>query len=66
MAWTCIYRSMPAGAVQSKHAFVGGTVSTLGRSQIPVNKGRKCIRNANQVLTVREEHADQIVDSPNW
>ena len=30
-AWTCIYRSMPAGAVQSRHAFVGGTVSTWGR-----------------------------------
>ena len=23
-AWTCIYRSMPAGAAQSRHAFVGG------------------------------------------
>ena len=22
-AWTCIYRSMPAGVVQSRHAFVG-------------------------------------------
>ena len=25
-AWTCIYRSMPAGVAQSRHAFVGGTV----------------------------------------
>ena len=25
-AWTCIYRSMPAGAAQSRHAFVGGIV----------------------------------------
>ena len=30
-AWTCIYRSMPAGVAQSRHAFVGGTVSTWGR-----------------------------------
>ena len=30
-AWACIYRSMPAGVVQSRHAFVGGTVSTWGR-----------------------------------
>ena len=27
-AWTCIYRSMPAGVAQSRHAFVGGIVST--------------------------------------
>ena len=26
-----IYRSMPAGVVQSRHAFVGGTVSTWAR-----------------------------------
>ena len=30
-AWTCIYRSRPAGVAQSRHAFVGGTVSTWGR-----------------------------------
>ena len=30
-AWICIYRSMPAGVAQSRHAFVGGTVSTWGR-----------------------------------
>ena len=30
-AWTCIYRSMPAGVAQSRHAFVGGTVSMWGR-----------------------------------
>ena len=29
-AWTCIYRSTPAGVAQSRHAFVGGTVSTWG------------------------------------
>ena len=29
-AWTCMYRSMPAGVAQSRHAFVGGTVSTWG------------------------------------
>ena len=23
-AWTCTYRSMPAGVAQSRHAFVGG------------------------------------------
>ena len=37
-AWTCIYRSMPAGVAQCRHAFVGGTVSTWGRWRIPVNK----------------------------
>ena len=26
-----VYRSMPAGVAQSRHAFVGGTVSTWGR-----------------------------------
>ena len=26
-----VYRSMPAGVVQSRHAFVGGTVRTWGR-----------------------------------
>ena len=26
-----IYQSMPAGVAQSRHAFVGGTVSTWGR-----------------------------------
>ena len=30
-AWTCITRPMPAGVAQSRHAFVGGTVSTWGR-----------------------------------
>ena len=40
-AWTCIYRSMPAGVAQSRHAFVGGTVSTWGRWRIPVNKRQK-------------------------
>ena len=30
-AWTCIYRSMPTGVGQSRHAFVGGTVSMWGR-----------------------------------
>ena len=30
-AWTSIYRSRPAGVAQSKHAFVGGTVSTWAR-----------------------------------
>ena len=30
-AWTCIYRSMPAGVVQSRHAFAGGTVSMWAR-----------------------------------
>ena len=48
-----IYRSMPAGVAQS-------------RSALPVNKGRKGIRNADQALTVRGEHADRIVGSPSW
>ena len=30
-AWTSIYRSMPAGVAQSRHAFVGSTVSTWAR-----------------------------------
>ena len=30
-ARACIYRSMPAGVAQSRHAFVGGTVSTWAR-----------------------------------
>ena len=51
---------MPAGVAQSSHAFVGGKMT------IPVNKGRKGIRNANQALTVHGEHADQIVGSPRW
>ena len=47
-------------------AFVGGTVSTWARWRIPVNKGRKYIKNADQALTVRGEHADRIVGSPSW
>ena len=61
-----IYRSRPAGVAQSGHAFVGGTVSTWARWRITVNKGRKGIRNADQALTVRGEHADRIVGSPSW
>ena len=30
-AWSCMYRSMPAGEAQSRHAFVGGTVSMWAR-----------------------------------
>ena len=30
-AWSCMYRSMPAGVAQRRHAFVGGTVSTWAR-----------------------------------
>ena len=62
----CIYRSMPAGVAQSSHAFIGGSVSTWARWRIPVNKGRKGIRNADQALTVRREHVDRIVGSPSW
>ena len=65
-AWTCISRSMPAGVAQSRHAFVGGTVSTWARWRRPVNKGRKGIRNADQTLTARGERADRIVGSPSW
>ena len=36
-----IYRSRPAGVAQSRHAFVGGTVSTWARWRIPVNKRQK-------------------------
>ena len=57
---------MLVGVVQSRHAFVGGTVSTSGRWRVPETKGRKGIRNADQALTVRGEHADRIVGSPNW
>ena len=34
-------RSMPAGVAQSRHAFVGCTVSTWGGRRIPVNKKQK-------------------------
>ena len=61
-----IYRSRPVGVAQSSHAFVGGTVSTRARWRIPINKGRKGIRNADQALTVRGEHADRIAGSPSW
>ena len=64
-AWP-VYRSRPAGIAQSRHAFVGGTVSTWARRRIAVNKGRKGIRNADQAFTVRGEHADRIVGSPSW
>ena len=40
-AWTCVYRFMPAGVAQSRHAFVGGTVSTWARWRMPVNKRQK-------------------------
>ena len=30
-AWTCIYRSMPAGVAQSRHAFVGGYSEHVGK-----------------------------------
>ena len=40
-AWTCIYRSMPAGVAQSRHVFVGGTVGMWRRWLIPVNKRQK-------------------------
>ena len=60
----CVCVSMPAGVAQSSHAFVGGTVSTRARWRIPLNIGRKGIRNADQALTVRGEHADRIVGFP--
>ena len=65
-AWPVLYRSRPAGVAQSRPAFVGGTVSTWARWRIPVNKGRKGIRNADQALTVCGGHADQIAGSPSW
>ena len=40
-AWTCIYGSMPVAVVQSRNAFVGGTVRTWGRWWIPVNKRQR-------------------------
>ena len=58
--------SRPVGVVQSRRAFVGGTVSTWARWQIPVSKDRKGIRNADQALTVCGENADRIVGSPSW
>ena len=64
-AWTCIYRSMPAGVAQSRHTLVGGTVSTWGRWRIPVNKRQKRHQKC-QTLTARGEHADRIVGSPSW
>ena len=56
----------PVGVVQSRRTFVGGTVSMWARWRIPVNKGRKGIRNADHALTVRGEHADRIIGSPSW
>ena len=47
-AWTCIYRSTPAGVAQSRHAFVGGTLSAWARWQIPINKRQhKCWSNTH-------------------
>ena len=40
-AWTYMCRSMPAGVARSRHAFVGGTVSTWARWQILINKRQK-------------------------
>ena len=34
-AWPEKYRFMPAGVAQSRHAFVGGTVSTWGDDGYP-------------------------------
>ena len=56
----------PAGIATLRHAFVGDTVSTWARWRKPVNKSRKGIRNADQALAVRGEHADRIVGSPSW
>ena len=30
-AWTCIYRSRPAGVAQSRHTFVGGYSEHMGK-----------------------------------
>ena len=52
------------GVAQSRHAFVGGTMSTWARWRIPVHKDTKGIRNADQALAVRGEHVDRIVGYP--
>ena len=64
----CISRSRPAGVAQSRHAFVGGTVRTDSVSKMTDTRKQrqKGIRNADQALTVRGEHADRIVGSPSW
>ena len=59
----CVYRSRPAGVAQSRHAFVGGTVGKMTDTR---KQSRKGIRNADQALTVRGEHADRIIGSPSW
>ena len=65
---------MRAGVVQSRHAFVGGTrfcwwysehVGKMTDTRKQKEK-KKSIRNADQALTVRGEHADRIAGSPSW
>ena len=60
-----IYRSMPAGVAQSRHAFVGGYSAHVGKmTDTRKQKAKKSIRNADQAI--RGEHADRIVVSPSW
>ena len=61
------HRSMPAGVAQSRHAFVGSTVSTWGRWRIPVNKRQKrhqkCRSNTHCLWGTC---TDRIEGSPSW
>ena len=61
---------MPAGVVQSRHAFVGGGGGGYSEHVGQMTDTRKqkatLIRNTDQVLTARGEHADRIVGSPSW
>ena len=66
-AWTCIYRSMPAGVAQSRHTFVGSTVSTVGKmTDTRKQKAEKASEMPiKQTLTARGERADRIAGSPS-
>ena len=57
---------MPAGVAQSRHAFVGGTVSTWGKmTDTRKQKAEKASKMPIKHST-RGERADRIVGSPNW
>ena len=57
------YGHGPVGVVQNRHALDGGTVSTWGRWQIPVNKRQK---RHQKCWSSTHCSWDQIVRSPRW
>ena len=57
---------MPTGVAQSRHAFVGGTVSTWGKmTDTRKQKAEKASKMPIKHST-RGERADRIVGSPSW